>query len=457
MIAMEGGGRMEVKMSEVSCLKKIGYSLYGIIPGMFLGGALTAYFYKNWTGVVTFCVSTLLTVAVVYLILRILLKWGTKLREQLRVLIHKPIEVVSNVEDHQKYYGVASVSLAALFIGLGGGEKALTLVQELDLHPTYSDQLLQIPEESLGINDLPTDGLLDLDDGNLVEIEVGGADRDGGAIPLIGDTAIPVYALIGGVKSIWRNGKEIMTGQISLGQGFRNTGADLVTAIGSGAIFSGGIRLAGMVISTSTGTYPIILASGILANLATSPLLLQLNRFLRGDRLAFTQRMLQKKLKKLGKEFRQSENRVEMVGNIHDLVAELETEIVVREAQAKPTLRSLFFPKVEDLLQEEYLEHLKEKQEKTQEYATRLEAKIERMVVQRKDYPLGELVYLNRSLFLKENAEEFVDVITDIENVFSKLSELREEAESHDGRNSIGEKIMDFFRGFQQKDKVIEE
>lgn len=449
---------MEVKVSEVSHLKKIGYSLYGIIPGMVLGGILTAYFYKNWTGVATFLFSTLSIVVVVYLILQVLLKWGIKLREQLRVLIHKPIEVISNVEDHQKYYGVASISLAALFIGLGGGEKAMALVQEMDFDPNHLDQPLQIPEESLGVDDLPTDGLLDLEDGNPKEIEVGGDDSDGGAIPLIGDTAIPVYVLIGGIKSIWRNGKEIMTGEISLGQGFRNTGADLVTAIGSGAIFSGGVRLAGMVISTSTGTYPIILASGILANLATGPLLFQLNRFLRGDRLVYTQRMLQKKLKKLGKVFRQSENRVEMVGKLDGLIAELDAEILFREEQAKPTLRSLFFPKVEDLLQEEYLEHLKKKKEETQEYAVRLEEKIERMVVQRKDYPLGELVYLNRSLLLKENEIEFADVITEIENVFIKLSELRKEVENRDrSSNSIGGKIMDFFRGFQQNDKVLEE
>lgn len=381
----------------ISIRKKVGI-------GFALGFLTAAYLLHSWQGVLRIGLLAALVVGIGYLL------WlrGLKVKDKLKGIVNKPF----TPKGKWAAAGVGTLTILGVYTLLGGNDQAYAVMAEEGL----------LDPDTAGYKDIPIDLTADLagEEGEVILADL--ASEEGEVLEKEQSfQAVPLFVLVGGIRSLVKHGKQYLAGELRLGEGIRNTGVDVLCATGRGVVFSTGARLAGMVVATSTGAYPIVVASGVLCTLISEPVINRFGRFLKGREPDMAQANVAEKLEKLGRRFAEGDYLARAYENIDQLVVLVERDF--RELNVKKSLgwQEVFFPTMKHVLEAEFYESKNAERINTERHCRTLKEKLTDALISRKFQALGELIYFNRTFILKGYQDKLQHHIDQLEKAISRL------------------------------------
>lgn len=394
----------------------------------------TAYAMRRWWGLVVM----LFILAGAALGLRWL--WGRSagLRQQLVKTVHAPIQWTGQHKRPLLAAGVGTVSLVGLYSLWGGTEQARAAVERLaEAAAVEGGEAIAIPAESL---EAAAGGLPSLDETVLygdemlavegqevlaseaavaVDAEDGWSQDSPETTRAVGSygAVIPVIMVVSALRSLWKHGGQVTQGRMTPKEALKAVGVDMVGSGGRVALFAGGAQVAGLLVSG----VPLIIAGGVLANLAGEPFLRRMQAWLKGDQGRLAQHNVQQKLEQTGRTFDQRQLLSRSLVNLEQFVqaAHAKNEI---PAPPQRSLRQLLFPNVADILDEELYSLRRTEEQQLDVFAGELRQRL-RDTLMRRDYrALGELLYLNRQVLLPGMEAEMQRPLSQLDRALQRLA-----------------------------------
>ncbi|GEM_PF-4605789 len=398
------------------------------------GSLLTAYMMQRWWGVVL----VLAAAAALALLAGYLWRRSKRLRGRLKDAVRAPVKWSGQHPGRLALLGAGSISLVGLYSLLGGDAEARAAVEHLA--PTRGE-LLNDPEavsvdagqwESVSQN-MSLDAALEgfegiswVEEESLAEglLEPGAQEspEDLAGDRVVGSygAVIPVFLLVSGLRSLWKRRGQMAEGHMTAKEALHAAGIDMVGSAGRIALFAGGAQAAGLLV----GGVPVIVASGLLANMAGEPLLRRMQAWLRGDQGQLAQYNVRQRLEALGRSFDKQQLLPHALLNLERFVENAQSRQWVPKPPAS-SLRQQFFPSLADVLDEElYQLRIKQRQE-LDEFAEGLRNRL-RDTMMRGDYcALGELLYLNRQVLLPGMENQVQKPLSQLDKALQRLGQNR--------------------------------
>ena len=395
---------------------------------------------------------------------------SAKTREKLGSIARIPIRWTGEHGKSLALVGAGSVSLVGLYSLWGGTQEARAAVEQLYASSSASDrsfetmdgsgvgqgEILEIPEAALSEVTLPieeaylettavsgdapwldmaeewtaTGGVAEsatMDNEGFHDSESSFADHDPAASKAVGTygAVLPVILVVSGLRSLWKHGGDVRQGRMGTKEALRSVGIDMVGTGGRLALFAGGAQAAGLLV----GGTPLVIAGGILANLAVEPVLKRMQAWLRGDQGSLALAHVQQKLEAVGRVFAKKELQGQALLNLERFVETAHRRHGVPE---KPTrsLRQLLIPSFADVLEEELYTLRNQEQLQLDDFAQKLRERL-RDTQLREDYrALGELLYLNRQILLPGMEASMQKPIAQLDRALQRLAQKRPDPDS---------------------------
>ena len=397
---------------------------------------VTAYTMQRWWGVAL----VLVLVIGAAFGLRVLWARSATMRQQLVKTVHAPIQWTGQHKKPLLLAGMGTVSLVGLYSLWGGSEQARAAVEHLADSASLdagSGEAVAIPAERLeaaagelpGVNEavwysedavvLQGEDFAITGEETIAVADDGWSENNAETTRAVGSygAVIPVIMAVSALRSLWKHGGEVSQGRLSPKEALRAVGVDMVGSGGRVALFAGGAQVAGLLVSG----VPLIIAGGVLANLAGEPFLRRMQAVLKGDQGQLAQHNVQQKLEQTGKIFDQKQLLSRSLVNLEQFVkaAHAKNEL---PTPVQPSLRQLLFPNVADILDEELYKLRRDEKQQLDSFADELRKRLRDTLLRRDYRALGELLYLNRQVLLSGMESEMQRPLSQLDRALQRLA-----------------------------------
>lgn len=372
-----------------------------------LGGLVTAFALRGWVGVLMVSLALTLLSGAGYWVLR----RARRLRKRWRQQVHQPLQIRGGPSKALLALGAGSVSLVGLYGLLGADSQAQEALASAAQWTSEEPPVL----DSTDLDRIASDHSEVEQWAESLSTSTTG---DEGSHETLLSAAIPAYVLFSGARSAWSAGRQYRRGSLSAKEGLRAVGADTATALARVIVVSSGARLAGMIV----GGVPVIVLSGLAAGVAFEPALSRIHAWLLGDRSTMAEQHIRNRLGSLGRTFDKQRCLSTALFNLQSLKSE---SIAARPATSEPDWRSVLFPTLWTVVEEEYAELELREHERLQEFFDVLDERL-RDAVLRRDYgELGEIVYFNRQHLLPGLEEQLQGPIAALDRALRQKGSKR--------------------------------